>query len=30
MKMLIQTIGVKRTNQKFIMIEGLCNGAKLA
>jgi hypothetical protein len=30
MKLLNQTIGVKRTNQKFIMIEGLCNGAKLA
>jgi hypothetical protein len=28
--MLIATIGKERTNQKFILIEGLCNGAKLA
>lgn len=30
MKLLVSTIGEKRTNQKFILIEGLCNGQKLA
>lgn len=30
MELLQQTIAEKRTNQRFILIEGLCNGQKLA
>jgi len=30
MELLQQTIAEKRTNQRFILIEGLCNSYKLA